>query len=79
MLINSMTATAGIRVTHAGYIGHSRKPAMIRPVPATIDLEDERTCALAVYEQPGTPPFSCTCTPYYYDRTLLNRPNFWLS
>jgi len=75
-----MTATAATSAIHAGYIGHFCKPAMIRPVPATIGLEEERTWALAVHEHPGTPPFSCICTPhYYYDRKLLNRPNFWLS
>jgi len=75
-----MTATAGVSGVHAGYIGHSCKPAMIQVIPTTIGLEDERTWVLAVHEHPGTPPFSCICTPhYYYDRKLLNRPNSWLS
>lgn len=75
-----MTAMAGTSAIHAGYIGHFCKSTMIRVLPTTIGQEDERTWVLAVHEHPGTPPLSCICTPHcYYDRKLLNLPNFWLS
>jgi hypothetical protein len=31
------------------------------------------------FKRIASPPFSCICTPhYYYDKDLLNQPNFGL-
>jgi hypothetical protein len=52
-------------------------PPQISVQPIRLKLIDSY-CPAQIKRKPP-PPFSCICTPrYYYDKDLLNQPNFGL-